>query len=314
MGVFIGIDISRDRLDVHALPEGSALSTPNEAAGIDALIADWQGAPPELVVVEATGGYERLLAASLAGAGIPVAVVNPRQVRDFARATGQLAKTDAIDARILAEFAERVRPPVRMLPSEEAELLTSLVVRRRQLIEMLSAERHRQKGAPRKLRSGIADHVQWLRCRIDDVDQEIDREVRSSPVWRVQDDLLRSVPGVGPTLSRTLIAALPELGTLNRKEVAALAGVAPLNCDSGTIRGKRRIWGGRAQVRRVLYMGTLVATRHNPVIRAFYTRLRAGGKPPKVALVACMRKLLTILNAILRTGKPWNPSPMPAAA
>jgi transposase len=298
---------------VHALPEGSALSTPNEAVGIDALIADWQGAPPDLVVVEATGGYERLLAASLAGAGIPVAVVNPRQVRDFARATGQLAKTDTIDARILAEFAERVRPPVRMLPSEAAELLTSLVVRRRQLIEMLSAERHRQKGAPRKLRPGIADHVQWLRCRIDDVDQEIDREVRSSPVWRVQDDLLRSVPGVGPTLSRTLIAALPELGTLNRKEVAALAGVAPLNCDSGTIRGKRRIWGGRAQVRRVLYMGTLVATRHNPVIRAFYTRLRAAGKPPKVDLVACMRKLLTILNAILRTGKPWNPSPVPAA-
>jgi transposase len=312
---YLGIDVSKDRLDLFLLPEGRSWSVPNDPSQIDALAASLRDAPPALVVLEATGGLERPVAAELAAAGLHVAIVNPRQVRDFAKALGRLAKTDRIDAGMLAEFAERIRPEPRALPSEEAELLEALVLRRRQLSLMLSAERVRRTSmrAP-KLQRDLDRHIAWLEKRLKAIDGELSQAVRKSPIWRAKDDLLQSVPGVGDTVSRTLLASLPELGTLNRKEIAALVGVAPFNCDSGRMRGKRRIWGGRAHVRRVLYMAALVATRHNPVLKAFYERLKAAGKPPKVALVACMRKLLTILNAILRTGKPWNPALAPAAA
>jgi transposase len=312
---YLGIDVSKDRLDLVLLPEGRSWSVPNDPLQADGLIASLQDVPPALIVLEATGGLERPVAAALAGSGLSVAIVNPRQVRDFAKALGRLAKTDRIDARMLAEFAERVRPEPRALPSEEAELLEALVLRRRQLVEMLSAERARRTSTrAAKLQRDLDRHIAWLEKRLKALDGELSQAVRRSPIWRAKDDLLQSVPGVGKTVSRTLLASLPELGTLNRKEIAALVGVAPFNCDSGQMRGKRRIWGGRAHVRRALYMAALVATRHNPVLKDFYARLRDAGKPTKVALVACMRKLLTILNAILRTGKPWNPALTPAAA
>ena len=241
-------------------------------------------------------------------AGLPVVVVNPRQVRDFAKATGTLAKTDALDAAVLAHFAAAVRPTPRPLPDAATQSLAALVTRRRQLVEMLTAERNRLGSAPRVLRAEIQAHITWLKRRLGRLDADLHQAIRTSPAWRVQDDLLQSVPGVGPVLAVTLLASLPELGTLNRKAIAALVGVAPLNRDSGTRQGRRMVWGGRAAVRAVLYMGTLVAVRHNPVLRAFYQRLRAVGKLPKVALTACMRKLLTILNAMLKQQTRWNPS------
>ncbi len=304
---FVGIDVAKATLDVAVRPAGEPWSTANDDAGIAALVARLRPLAPALIVLEATGGFETAVVAAVAAAGLAVVVANPRQVRDFARATGQLAKTDALDAQILALFAERVRPEPRPLPDEAVRSLDALLTRRRQLLEMKTAEQNRLGFvAAAAVRRDITQHIHWLERRLRDVDGDLEQAVRGSPVWRLKEDLLRSVPGVGPVVSRTLLGELPELGTLTRQQIAALVGVAPRARDSGTLRGKRIVWGGRASVRAALYMGALVATRYNPAIRAFYTRLRAAGKPAKVALVACMRKLLTILNAILRTGTPWR--------
>ncbi len=307
-GCFVGIDVAKATLDVAVRPAGEPWRTANDDAGGAALVTRLRPLAPALIVLEATGGFETAAVAALAAAGLSVVVANPRQVRDFARATGQLAKTDALDAQILALFAERVRPELRPLPDEAARGLDALLTRRRQLLEMRTAEQNRLGfAAAAGVRRDITQHIHWLERRLRDVDSDLEQAVRSSPVWRLKEDLLRSVPGVGPVVSRTLLGELPELGSLTRQQIAALVGVAPRARDSGTLRGKRIVWGGRASVRAALYMGALVATRYNPAIRAFYTRLRAAGKPAKVALVACMRKLLTILNAILRTGTPWRP-------
>ena len=258
------------------------------------------------MVLEATGGFEMPAAAALAAREVPVVIANPRQARDFAKSTGRLAKTDTIDAQGLALFAERVRPQVRELPSEDARALGALVSRRRQIIDMITAEKNRLALKP--VQKGIAKHIRWLERQLADVDSDLDSMIRDSPVWAAKRDLLQTVPGVGPNLSRVLIAELPELGQLSHREIAALVGVAPFARDSGVFRGKRMIWGGRAPVRTALYLSTWSAARWNPVIRVFHDRLRAQGKPPKVAQVACMRKLLTILNAMVRDGRPWDPS------
>ncbi len=304
---FIGIDVAKATLEVAVRPEGDGWSTSNDDAGITALVARVQPWGPALIVLEATGGFETAVAAALAAAGLRVVVANPRQLRDFAKATGQLAKTDVLDAQILALFAERVQPEPRPLPDEAARGLDALLTRRRQLLEMRTAEQNRLgfTSAP-AIRREITQHIRWLERRLRDVDGELDRAIRTSPLWRAKEDLLRSVPGIGPVVSRTLLGELPELGALTRQQIAALVGVAPRACDSGTLRGRRIVWGGRAPVRAALYMAALVAARRNPVLRAFYGRLRAAGKAPKVALVACMRKLLTILNAMLRDGTRWH--------
>jgi transposase len=310
---FVGIDVAKAHLDVATRPAGTHERLPNDEAGIARLVGRLQAAPPELVVLEATGGLEAPLVAALGAAGLAVAVVNPRQVRDFAKAVGQLAKSDALDARVLARFADVVRPAPRPLPDAAAQALAALLTRRRQVIAMLVAEQQRLPSTPPALRPRVEAHLAWLRQERDDLDRELRRQVRQSPAWRADDDLLRGVPGVGPVLATTLIAELPELGRLDRKRIAALVGVAPLTCESGLLRGRRIVWGGRAQVRAALWMGTLVATRHNPVIRCFYARLLAAGKPKKVALTACMHKLLIVLNALLRRRTRWQPSPEPAA-
>jgi transposase len=304
--VFVGIDVAKADLAVAVRPQTEAWLVPNDDKGIQDLVARLRTVAPTLLVLEATGGYERPLVAALAAAGFPLVVANPRQVRDFARATGQLAKTDSIDASILALFAERVRPEPRPLSDDATQALDALLTRRRQLLEMLVAERNRLTHARPAIRRDIAQHVRWLERRLHDVDTDLDQAIQTSPVWRAKENLLRSAPGVGPVLSRTLIGDLPELGTLNRKQIAALVGVAPLARDSGTLKGKRLVWGGRAPVRAVLYMAALVATRRNPIIRRFYQRLLATGKPKKLALTACMRKLLTILNAMMRTQTTWR--------
>ena len=308
--LWVGVDVSKGRLDVAMRPTDTDLSVSNDEAGVSELVARFQGAVT-LVVVEATGGFEMPLAAALTAAGVPVAVVNPRQVRDFARATGRLAKTDALDAAVLARFAEAVRPEVRALADADQRALSALVSRRRQLSDMLVAERLRMTQAEPSVRPGIEEHVAWLQARLKDIDKDIDRTIRQSPVWREKDDLLQSVPGIGRVIAATLLSELPELGRLNRREISALVGVAPLNRDSGRSRGRRRIWGGRAQVRRVLYMGAVVASRKNPAIAAFFARLTDAGKPWKVAIVACMRKMMVTMNAMLRAGSPWG---LPAAA
>ncbi|MDP9375460.1 MAG: IS110 family transposase [Chloroflexota bacterium] len=305
----VGIDVAKARLDVAVRPSGETWSATNDAAGIAALVARLHDLQPALVVLEATGGYERPVLAALAAAGLAVAVVNPRQARDFAKATGQLAKTDALDARALAHFAEAVKPPARPVPAAQADVLGAVLARRRQLVEMLTAEQNRLHTAAPAVRERITAHIAWLEAELDGINKELARVIGEDPTWRERDALLRGVPGVGPVLSTTLLAELPELGALTRHEVAALAGVAPLNRDSGTLRGRRTVWGGRAQLRAALYMGTLAATRFNPVIKAFYDRLCAAGKPKKVALTACMRKLLTILNAMLVHNTPWRHQP-----
>ena len=306
---FVGIDISKDRLDVHIQPTQEDVSLAHDEAGVAELVRRLQGLTPQLVVMEATGGYESPVAAALGTAGVPVAVVNPRQIRDYARATGQLAKTDRLDARIIALFAATVRPPVRPLPDAQAQQLGEVTARRRQLIDMLGAEVNRRRLLrDERLRERLNAHIAWLEEAVREVDDDLRRLVRASALWRETDDLLRSAPGIGPVTSCTLIAELPELGHLDRRRIAALVGVAPFNRDSGTMRGRRLVSGGRAQVRTVLYMATLVAVRRNPVIAAFYQRLRAGGRPGKVALVAAMRKFLTILNAIVRERRPWQPA------
>lgn len=307
-GVFVGIDVSKARLDVALHDAAEAWTVLNEPAGVDELVARLVPLRPQLVVLEATGGFETPAVGALASARVPVVVVNPRQVRDFARSTGQLAKTDLLDARVLALFAARVRPNVRPIADEATQALNALVGRRRQLIEMLVAEKNRLGFAAASVKTSIQKHVGWLERQLADVDEDLATMIRESPIWREKDDLLQSVPGVGPNLSRTLIAELPELGYLNRKQIAALVGIAPLNRDSGSMRGKRAIWGGRAPVRVALYLSIWSAARWNPVIREFYERLLARGKPPKVAQVACMRKLLTILNTMVQTQTPWSPS------
>jgi transposase len=304
---FVGLDIAKDHLDASVRPTAEQWRAAHTDEGIRALVARLVALTPALVVVESTGGYETAVVTALAVAHVPVAVVNPRQVRDFAKAVGRLAKTDTIDAAVLALFAERVRPEVRPLPDEAHQELVALVTRRRQLVDMLTAERNRLATARPSVRASVQQHVRWLERRVHDADADLTTTIRQSPLWRATDDLLRSVPGIGPITSSLLIALLPELGALSRREIASLVGVAPLNQDSGRSRGRRVVWGGRAAVRAPLYMATLVATRHNPVIRTFYQRLRAVGKPPLVALVAAMRKLLTILNAMVRHHQSWHP-------
>lgn len=314
MPVFVGVDVAKAELVTALRPGEEGWTVPNDEAGVQELLRRLRVQRPTLVVLEATGGYERGVVAALASAGVPLVVANPRQVRDFARSTGQLAKTDRIDARILALFAERVRPEPRPLPDEATRTLDALLTRRRQILEMLTAERNRLEHALPAVRRDLVQHIRWLERRLRDVDHDLDRTIQSSPVWRAKDDLLRSIPGVGPVTSRTLIGDLPELGALNRKQIAALVGVAPLARDSGTLKGKRLVWGGRAPVRAALYMAALVASRHNPAIKAFYQRLVAAGKPKKVALTACMRKLLTILNAVMKTNTAWRTGAHPISA
>jgi transposase len=304
--IFIGIDVSKARLDVAMLPSAEKLSVSNDETGIQALVKRLNELKPALIVLEATGGLERSVTGALGGAELPVVVINPRQVRDFAKATGQLAKTDSIDAAVLARFAQAVRPSVRRLPDEVTLELRALVARRRQITEMIVAETNRLGGVPKALRKRIEAHIRWLKAELGRADKDLDQSIRQSPIWCENEDLLKSVPGIGPIVSRTLLAELPELGELNSKQIAALVGIAPLNRDSGKFRGHRAIWGGRATVRAALYMAALVASRRNVVIGAFYKRLRDAGKAPKVALVACMRKLLTILNAMIKHKTRWS--------
>ena len=303
---FVGVDIAKADFVVACRPDGASWTATNDPAGIAATVDRVRALAPTLIVVEATGGYETPLVAAVAAAGLPVVVANPRQIRDFAKATGQLAKTDRLDAHLLALFAERVHPTPRPLPDAALQQLEALMTRRRQLLDMVTAEGNRLERAGTPIRRSITEHIRWLERRVAAVDRDLDDTIQKSPVWRAKENLLRTVPGIGPVVSRTLLADLPELGRLNRKQIAALVGVAPLARDSGTLRGKRTVWGGRAPVRAVLYMGALVATRRNPVLRAFYRRLVAAGKPKKVALIACMRKLLTILNAMMRSNTAWG--------
>ena len=292
---------------VPVRPTNVIWEVPNDETGIRQLVSRLKALEPAIVLLEASGGLELPLVAALATEELPVVVVNPRQVRDFARATGKLAKTDALDAAALAHFAEAVRPTVRPLRDAETQVLNSLVARRHQVMTMLVSEKNRLSAATTvAVRPRIEAHIAWLERELDDLEKSLRKTLRQSPLWREKDDLLRTVPGVGEQLSLTLLAYLPELGTLDRRQIAALVGVAPFNRDSGTLRGKRTVWGGRARVRAVLYMGALVATRHNPVIRDFYRRLLAAGKPKKLALTACMRKLLIVLNSILKHRSPWR--------
>ena len=314
--MLIGIDVAKAELVVAARPSGERWTAPNDERGVQRLVERLRHDGPALVVLEATGGYELLCVGALAAAGLPVVVANPRQVRDFAKATGQLAKTDRIDADVLALFAERVRPEVRTLPAADAQELDALLARRRQLLEMLQAERNRLGqvfGRGRQpVKKSLKAHIAFLERELRIADTDLGAMIRRSPAWRERDDLLQSVPGVGPVLSLTLLAELPELGRLSRREIAKLVGVAPLSRDSGALRGRRFVQGGRAGVRAVLYMAALVATKRNAVIGAFYQRLLRAGKPKKLALVACMRTLLTVLNAMARTNTRWQEHPATA--
>ena len=305
--LFVGIDVSKDRLEVYVRPTGERLTVASDEAGITQLLGRLQVLQPSVIVLEATGGYEARVAAALAHAGLPVAVVNPRQVRDFARATGQLAKSDGLDAAVLAHFGEAVSPPVRPLPNAQAQALAELVTRRRQLVEMLTAELNRQQQARQRLvQTRLQRHVTWLRAAIAELEEDITRLIRSSPVWREKENVLTSAPGIGDVTAHALIAELPELGRLSRRRIASLAGRAPFIRESGRWKGRRMIRGGRAHVRRALYMATVVAIRYNPPIGDFYRRLIGAGRPKKLALIAAMRKLLTVLNAMLRDSRKWQ--------
>lgn len=307
---YVGIDVSKNELEVAVLPETKTKRWPNTEEGIDRLVAYLKGISPTLIVMEATGGLENLCAAALGAENLLVAVANPRHVRDFAKATGKLAKTDSIDAFVIARFGEAVRPKARKLQPTELQDLKDLTARRRQIIQMLTAEKNRLCRASKWTRGGIQEHIVWLEKHLNELDNELKEAIKKSPIWREQDALLRTVPGVGPVLSFTLLAMLPEIGSLNRRQIAALVGIAPLNRDSGQFRGKRFIWGGRARIRSALYMATVAATRCNAAIREFYLRLCAAGKAPKVAITACMRKLLTMLNAIIRAHIRWSEARM----
>ncbi len=305
-GTFIGIDVSKARLDVAVHGQAGAWAAENTDAGISALAQRVAELQPTLIIVEATGGFELRLVAELAAAQLAVVITNPRQVRNFARATGKLAKTDKLDAQMLAHFGAALQPLPRRLPTEQEEQLTALLTRRRQIVEMLTVEKNRLHTVRPSMRPDLEEHLAWLQAKLDKLDAEIDQFIQGTPLWQEKDAILQSAPGVGRVTTRTLLAMLPELGTLNRQEIAALVGVAPVNKDSGKKHGKRRIFGGRAAVRSVLYMATLSATRHNPVIKRFYEHLLAQGKEKKVALTACMRKLLVILSAMLRSMQPWQ--------
>ena len=319
--IYVGIDVSKEQVDVAVRPTGRSWSASYDGVGIDDLVAQLKDLKPACVITESTGGLELPLVAALAAGSLPVAVVNPRQVRDFAKSTGRLAKTDRLDAQVLAHFGEAVRPSMRPLRDDDTQALGAVLARRRQVVDILVAEKHRLSRAVPEVRPRIEAHIGWLKQELDDLDTDLRQKIQRSPVWREKDDLLRSVPGVGPQVSLTLLAYLPELGTLNRKQISALVGVAPLSPTpqigpsvglmqhtSGPHRGKRSVWGGRATVRSTLYMGAMVASRWNPVLRDFYQRLLDAGKPKKVALTACARKLLTILNTMARTGAHWDPT------
>ena len=305
--LFVGIDVAKATLDIALRPSEQLWQILYDDAQIEALVIQLSELSPTLIVVEATGGLERILVAALVAANLPVVVINPRLARDFAKAIGRLAKTDRIDAQVLAHYGEAIRPSRRPLPDADTQQLRALVDRRRQLMDMMSAEQSRLNTSSARIRDAIEYHLTWLRQQVARLDEDLDGMLKASSLWREDDAILQSTPGVGPVLSRTLISQLPELGDLNRKEVAALVGVAPFNRDSGTWRGRRTIWGGRATVRAVLYMSTLVATRYNPVSCEFYERLLVSGKIKKVALIACMRKLLTILNAMIKHQQQWQP-------
>lgn len=304
---YVGIDIAKKQLDVAIRPSGERQQVDRDEQGLAALVKELVADKPALIVLEATGGLEVSVVSALLQAELPVVVVNPRQVRDFAKATGRLAKTDRLDADVLAHFGEAIKPTPRTLPSEQQRQLDALIGRRRQLVEILVAERNRHGIALPKAQPSLERHITWLEAELSDLEGDLQTLIRETPAWRECDDLLQGVPGVGIVTSTSLLALLPELGQLSHKQIAALVGVAPFNADSGQHKGKRMIWGGRAEVRSVLYMATLSATRFNPTIRTFYQRLVAAGKPKKVALTAAMRKLLTILNAILRDKQPWQP-------
>jgi transposase len=306
--VFIGVDVSRERLDVAVAPSGESMSFANSEDGIALLSEFIKPQAPALVLFEATGGWEMNAVHHLAAQRLPLVVLNPRQVRDFAKATGQLAKTDAIDARILARFGQAVRPEVRPLKPEELRKLDALITRRRQISGMITAEQNRWVSAPEWIRPDIEELIEILQKRLAAINRQLSKLIRKSPLWREKDKLLQSFPGVGPVTAASLIAELPELGSLNRRQIAALVGLAPLNCDSGTHKGKRKIWGGRAALRSALYMCALTASQHNPVIQPFYQKLLRAGKPQKVALTACMRKVLVILNAMMRSNTCWQPT------
>jgi transposase len=304
---FVGIDVAKAQLDIHLRRCGEVFSTSRDSAGLDALVERLKPLAPTLIVLEATGGFEIMVAAALGTASLPVAVVNPRQIRDFARATGRLAKTDALDAAVIALFAERVRPPLRPLPDAAAQALAELLGRRRQIVEMMTAERCRLKQARAKsLIKRIELHLAWLQKELSRAETELDEAIRASPLWHERVELMLDVPGIGPAVSRSMLVQVPELGQLSRRQIAALAGLAPINCDSGSKRGARSIRGGRRELRATLFMATWVGVRHNPVLKRFFDRLRAAGKPRMLAMVACMRKLLTILNAMIRDNKPWH--------
>jgi transposase len=311
--LFVGIDVAKAQRDVALRPTDERWAVANDDPGIATLVARLQARHPTLIVLEASGGYQRAVVAVLATAGLPVAVVNPRQARDVAKATGPLAKTDALDARALAHVAEAGRPIPRPRPDAQADELRALLTRRRQLVAMRTTEQNRLGSAPRRLQADIQAHIAWLNERLAALDDDLGTTLRASPVWREREEWLRSVPGMGPVCARPLVLDLPELGRLSRQRLAALVGVALLNRDSGTLRGRRTIWGGRAHVRATLSMSTLVAVRYNPVLKAFYDHLRAKGKAAKVALTACMRKVLTILNAMVKHQKRWQPREVPSA-
>ncbi len=304
--VVVGIDVAKAGLDVHVLPSGEAFAVGRDAAGIDALVERLRPLAPAIVAIEATGGLESVVAAGLGAAGLPAVVVNPAQVRAFAQALGKRAKTDPIDAAVIARFAAATQPAIRPLADAETTALADLIARRRQIIQMITAEGQREKRASKRMKKSIQRLRKALQKELSDIDREIDDTVRSSPLWRHNEDLMASVPGVGPMIARTLMAELPELGTLDRREVAALAGLAPFTRQSGQWRGKAFIAGGRSTVRGPLFMGAMVAIKHNPILKAFHERLLAAGKPKMVALIAVARKLLTILNAIIRDQKPWQ--------
>jgi transposase len=305
----VGVDVSKAMLDVAVLPSGEVLQFANDASGIEQFRGKLSTA--DLVVMEATGGYETAVATALVGAGLRVAVVNPRQIRDFAKATGRLAKNDRIDAQVIAAFGQAIEPEIVRLPDEDARELEAILVRRRQLVAMRVQEVNRLGLIQGAMRKRVKAHIDWLEKEIDKLDVDLTAGLRSSPAWRAKDELLRSFKGVGPITSSTLIVALPELGELDRRAIAALVGLAPFNRDSGVMRGRRSIYGGRSQVRTLLYMAATTAIRSNPVIQAFYERLKSRGKPHKVAMVACMRKMLTILNAMVRQSTPWTPETNP---